>query len=554
MVGGPAVAAAGIPAGKVQIAQTGVIYPSLTAAQVVVQSAAVSGTVAFPGTVFTGAVTSGGHLAANTTYTYVVTATNAFGETLASAQQFYAPPTGTNTNAITINWTALAGATGYKVYRDPPDGNNFTNQSLLGSTTATSFTDTYRAAFSNNSPSPLGFFPPLVNTTQAAIISVSAGINQIQFFGTGATANTIHMLPGSSLVGLGPSSIIQGPMADSSSSAASCLINPASNCTVYNLTIDYAGGIGGLGSGAFGFNNVQASGAPVPGQDQPFQNVVANNLTITDSTNGGQLWAVILDYGQANTTTWSLVMNNSTVTNAAAAVCWGSASDIAIPGTATFNQCNFSASSAILQLETIGNFGAEFNFNGGSYTAENFFNASGCTVNISGNPLCTPIGSAPFATAATNGIININCSPPPVSLFPASSYRVSSNGQINFNALPIVWASQQQSGQTGSSVTVATTSVPQTGLYSLAASVSIGAILTNTVTLVTSYTDQNGNAATGTLYPVGSTTAALATTGIFDFPATPIGAQVGGTITITAKNTGAGAATFGLVGSITQIG
>jgi fibronectin-binding autotransporter adhesin len=74
---------------------------------------------------------------AGTTYYYVVSATNAAGETVASNSL------GTTTNTVTLNWTQVPGATGYKVYRNTT--NSFTAGSLLLSTitngTTVSFTD-----------------------------------------------------------------------------------------------------------------------------------------------------------------------------------------------------------------------------------------------------------------------------------------------------------------------------------------------------------------------------------------------------------------------------
>jgi len=50
------------------------------------------------------------------TYYYRVSAINALGETLAFAEQSQVVGAGTNTNTVTVNWVAVTGATGYKVY------------------------------------------------------------------------------------------------------------------------------------------------------------------------------------------------------------------------------------------------------------------------------------------------------------------------------------------------------------------------------------------------------------------------------------------------------
>ena len=52
------------------------------------------------------------------TYYYKVTATYASGESLPGREASYkTPASGVNTNRITLNWVALPGATGYKIYR-----------------------------------------------------------------------------------------------------------------------------------------------------------------------------------------------------------------------------------------------------------------------------------------------------------------------------------------------------------------------------------------------------------------------------------------------------
>lgn len=50
------------------------------------------------------------------TYYYRVSAINALGETLASTETSQVVGAGTNTNTVTVNWAAITGATGYKVY------------------------------------------------------------------------------------------------------------------------------------------------------------------------------------------------------------------------------------------------------------------------------------------------------------------------------------------------------------------------------------------------------------------------------------------------------
>jgi hypothetical protein len=117
------------------------------------------GPPAFPSTVFTGPSSTGGNLAQSTTYYYKVTATNALGETTASIEQSYLVPTsGTSTNQITLNWTAVTGATGYKVYRSTSSGSELLLATVSGGGT-TSYADT-------TGTTPAGALPTL-NTTGA---------------------------------------------------------------------------------------------------------------------------------------------------------------------------------------------------------------------------------------------------------------------------------------------------------------------------------------------------------------------------------------------------
>lgn len=58
---------------------------------------------------------TGGTLAP-ATYYYRVSALNALGETLASTETSQVVGAGTSTNTVTVKWTKVTGATGYKVY------------------------------------------------------------------------------------------------------------------------------------------------------------------------------------------------------------------------------------------------------------------------------------------------------------------------------------------------------------------------------------------------------------------------------------------------------
>jgi hypothetical protein len=79
------------------------------------QSAILTPVLATPTAAAFATATTGGSLVA-ATYYYRVSAINAQGETLAFAEQSEVVPAGTSTNTVTVNWVAVTGATGYKVY------------------------------------------------------------------------------------------------------------------------------------------------------------------------------------------------------------------------------------------------------------------------------------------------------------------------------------------------------------------------------------------------------------------------------------------------------
>jgi hypothetical protein len=96
---------------------------------------------------------TGGTLAQNTTYYYVVTAVNTYGE---SAGTEVSEKTGNSTsnNTITLSgWTPVTGATGYNVYRGTSAGGETGYISVSGQST-TSFTDTGGALTAQTPPSP----------------------------------------------------------------------------------------------------------------------------------------------------------------------------------------------------------------------------------------------------------------------------------------------------------------------------------------------------------------------------------------------------------------
>jgi hypothetical protein len=101
---------------------------------------------------FSGFSTSGGNLANGTTYYYELTAVISGTETVAGAEASYTPSSGTTNDQITLNWTAVPGASSYKIYRGTSQG----GEQLLDTTAGTSYADTTNASPSGNPPSGTG--------------------------------------------------------------------------------------------------------------------------------------------------------------------------------------------------------------------------------------------------------------------------------------------------------------------------------------------------------------------------------------------------------------
>lgn len=116
--------------------------------------------------------TTGGTLPAATD-AYRVSAINALGETLPSAEVTVVT-TGT-TSVNTVNWGAVAGATGYRVYGRTAGGELF-----IAATTTTTFTDTGAVA-------PAGALPA-ANTTATSTNTITVGWSVV----TGATGYRVY--------------------------------------------------------------------------------------------------------------------------------------------------------------------------------------------------------------------------------------------------------------------------------------------------------------------------------------------------------------------------
>lgn len=129
----------------------------------------------------TAADAAGGTLAPSTTYRYVVTAINAGGETLESAEASDATTVGNKT--INLGWDDLVGATGYRVYRSAGAGPPY---DFIAETVVSGYVDDGSVAPSTT------LHPPIVDTTGGqvtlAVTATSTGS------ATNAAAGAVNIL------------------------------------------------------------------------------------------------------------------------------------------------------------------------------------------------------------------------------------------------------------------------------------------------------------------------------------------------------------------------
>ncbi len=111
--------------------------------------------------------TTGGTLPLSTTYYYEVTALNSTGESLASPEASITTGSSTSTNANTITWAAVTGATSYRVYRGTAAG----GENTYYTTATTSYTDTATTGGTSATP-------PTINSSYADRISASGSVFQ----------------------------------------------------------------------------------------------------------------------------------------------------------------------------------------------------------------------------------------------------------------------------------------------------------------------------------------------------------------------------------------
>lgn len=142
-----------------------------------------------------GASSTGGNLAQSTNYFYKITALSASGESLPSGELSYTTPaSGTATNQITLNWSAVTGATGYKIYRSTSAG----AEKFLASVGAvTSYADTSATVPAGPMPGSAVFSSLTINQSFTGTIG-NAGIAGYWRLG-GATTWTIGVPAGNGI-------------------------------------------------------------------------------------------------------------------------------------------------------------------------------------------------------------------------------------------------------------------------------------------------------------------------------------------------------------------
>ena len=118
---------------------------------------------------------SGGTLTNSTTYYYVMTATNAAGQTTQSAQVSFTA-TSPNLTAV-LTWAAITGATGYKIYRSTTSGTYGASTLLttIGSGATVTYNDTGSATTTGTPPGSNGATSPVTFTLANTV--TSAGPN-----------------------------------------------------------------------------------------------------------------------------------------------------------------------------------------------------------------------------------------------------------------------------------------------------------------------------------------------------------------------------------------
>ena len=130
------------------------------------------GSMAVPSISGTGTATTGGTLAQNTTYYYVITAVDSMGnETTKSSEVSQLTGNTTATNTITLTWAPITGAAGYRIYRSTSTGayTSVGYYSTLGTVSGANLTFTDTNGTKNNTSAT----PPTTNTAFVTVANAN---------------------------------------------------------------------------------------------------------------------------------------------------------------------------------------------------------------------------------------------------------------------------------------------------------------------------------------------------------------------------------------------
>jgi hypothetical protein len=440
---------------------------------------------------------------------YTITAVNAYGgETLASSAGTTATGnatlTGTNFNRVT--WSAVSGATSYKIYRTFTTGaTSPTTTGLVGSTTTLSFDDTGFAAVGSaptvNTTGQLTVtgsanFQNATNSTTAFQIQNSSGTNLLNVDTTtntvgindGAGANNVVVNIGTGVTGSSNTSIVTIGSANSAASQTTILGGNGASA----ISLQAQGGAG-IAIGTSNNNSITIGN----------NGSASGTITIGRSTTGSNS----INIGSGNLTSATQTVN---IANGTSTTSGGEVVNIAngVPGSGTTNTVNIGASGAATGTVgvTIGSIGAAAHTTtiqgGNGAGAISLLTAAGGTINIatggatSANSGTISIKSGNITTSGTAGDVTIDngsgstAGTPTLHIGDANA-RTISIGNSNVSTAINVLGSTTINGSgsaftaigTGSSGTITIGSVLGTGAISLNSAQTVTLQATNGITL-----------------------------------------------------------------------